>query len=666
VAILWHKSILVKVYRMDLKFSGSFFHRKRAIKFSGLVLLVLLFLSACSFSLAEDITPPPGAEIPFEEPTQPPLSGPLYPLVKPNPAAASATYAEKCAPCHGTMGLGDGSMAGQLPVPAPAIGTDQVSREAAPSEWYSIITQGNLERRMPPFNSLSDRQRWDVVAYLYSLSTTEQIIKEGEKLYQVNCAGCHGLAGNGKGPDIGDLSIAPTNFTDLELMAGRSDQQLFQSISEGKGADMPGYAEQLSPQEIWAISDYLRSLTFASQTTANTTLETPAPSMNEALVTETVSPTPESISGFGRVEGQVMSASGGEIPSGLTVTLYGFDQMQQVYSAETVVDAEGRYIFEEVPMPEGRAFLTSVEVDGVAYSSDIAVADVDTTSLTMMLPYYETTTDTAQLTVDRLHLLFEYIEPDTLRVVEMYIISNLGESVVVAADEGQPVLLYDLPEGAANLQFQDGMIGERYVEMDGGFGDLAVIRPGASQHQVIYSYDLPYKSALDFKHGVNLPVEAVIILIPEDGIRLDGEQLNNMGSRDVQGIPYLMYSSDSLEAGSDLHIEISGRPSSGGPLLSLGSNSSLTVGLLAFGVALIVAGGWLFLRSRNGKKNQHEAQVDDHLPAPGGDEDVDTLLDTILALDDRYKAGEIPKEAYLKRREELKASIKELVREREA
>jgi hypothetical protein len=158
----------------------------------------------------------------------------------------------------------------------------------------------------------------------------------------------------------------------------------------------------------------------------------------------------------------------------------------------------------------------------------------------------------------------------------------------------------------------------------------------------------------------------VIILIPEDGIRLDGEQLNNMGSRDVQGIPYLMYSSDSLEAGSDLHIEISGRPSSGGPLLSLGSNSSLTVGLLAFGVALIVAGGWLFLRSRNGKKNQHEAQVDDHLPAPGGDEDVDTLLDTILALDDRYKAGEIPKEAYLKRREELKASIKELVREREA
>lgn len=662
----WHKSILLKVQRMDQKFPESFIHRKLAIKFSGLVLLVLVFLSACSFSLAEDITPPPGAEVPFEEPTQPPLSGPLYPLVKPNPAAASATYAEKCAPCHGTMGLGDGSMAGQLPVPPPAIGTDQVSRQASPSEWYTIVTQGNLERRMPPFSSLSDRQRWDVVAFLYSLSTTDQIISDGEELYQANCVACHGVEGNGKGSEAGGLSVAPTNFTNLEFMAGISDEQLFQSISDGKGADMPAYAEQLSPQEMWAISDYLRSLTFVSQTAASNTLEAPAPSATEALATEAISPSPESVSGLGRVEGQVVSASGGEIPSGLNVTLYGFDQMQQAYSAEAVADTEGFYIFEDVPMPEGRAFLTSVEVDGVAYSSDIAVADAETTNLNLILPYYETTTDSSQLTVDRLHLLFEYVEPDTLRVVEMYIISNPGDEVVVASEEGQAVLRYDLPEGATNLQFQDGVVGERYVELDGGFGDLAVIRPGASQHQVIYSYDLPYKNALDFRHGVNLPVDAVIILIPEDGIRLDGEQLTDMGSRDVQGIPYLMYSSDSLAAGSDLTIEISGRPSSGGPLLSLGSNSSLIVGLLAFGVALIVAGGWLYLRARNGKETQDEQQVDDQLPAPGDGEDVDTLLDTILALDDQYKAGEIPKEAYLKRREELKASIKELVREREA
>jgi mono/diheme cytochrome c family protein len=648
---------------MEHNFSLNGIQDKQMYRLTGIAILFLFALSACSFSLAEDITPPPGAEIPVEEPTQPPLSGPLYPLVQPDPAAASTIYADKCAPCHGATGLGDGSMAGQLPVPAPAVGTNQVSRKASPSQYYAIITQGNLERRMPPFSSLSDRQRWDLVAYLYSLSTSAEFIAQGEDVYQAYCADCHGLKGNGRGPEAGGLPTTPTNLTDLELMAGISDEALYQAISAGKGPAMPAFGDTLSAQEMWAVSDYLRSLTFAPQAAASQVETTPEPDAAGSSQSSTASPTAETISGLGRVEGQVISASGGEIPPGLIVTLYGFDQMQQAFSEEAAVAEDGTFVFEEVPMPEGRAFLTSTEVDGVAYSSDIAVADAETSSLSLNLPYYETTTDTSQLTVDRLHLLFEYLEPETLRVVEMYIVSNPGDRIVVAQEEDQAVLRYDLPEGATNLQFQDGVVGERYVELEGGFGDLAVIRPGAGQHQVIYSYDLPYKSDLDFRHGINLPVDALIVLLPEDGIRLEGEALNDMGTRDVQGIPYQMYSSEFLESGSDLVIEISGRPSTGGPLLSFGSDSSLTIGLLAFGVALIAAGGWMYLRARNGRADQDDPEDSAEFPVQDGSEDVDTLLDAILALDDQYKAGELPKEAYLKRREELKARIKEVLQE---
>jgi mono/diheme cytochrome c family protein len=657
---------------MNQKLIGSNHHRERILTVSGLVLLALLLLSACSFSLAEDITPPPGAEVPFEEPTQPAVSGPLYPLVKPNPASASGTYAEKCAPCHGDTGLGDGSMAEQLPVPAPAVGTNLVSRKATPGEWYAIVTQGNLERRMPPFNSLSDRQRWDVVAYLYSLSTDPETITEGEEVYLANCAACHGRGGDGKGPEAAGLPTAATNFTDLEMMAGVSDEILYQAISEGKGSAMPSFGEQLSPQEMWAATDYLRSLTFMPQSLENVAA---APEATESSVATAASPTEEIEEGFGRVEGQVVSVSGGEIPAGLTVTLYGFDQMQQSFSAEAAVDQEGLVTFEEVPMPEGRAFLASTEVDGVAYSSDIAVVDSDTTNMVLILPYYETTTDTSQLVVDRLHLLMEYIEPETLRVVEMYIVSNPGDQIVVAGEEGQPVLEYALPEGAKNLQFQDGVVGERYVELASGFGDMAVVRPGASQHQVIYSYDLAYSNGLDFKHAVDLPVDALIVMIPEDGIKLAGAQLMDMGTRDVQGIPYHTYSSNFMEAGSDLALEISGRPAPGGSLLTIDSNSrvhignliisSALLGMVVFGLVLILAGVWLYLRSRNSQSDQRERGFDLDSPETLGDENVDTLLDAILALDDQYKAGEIPQDAYLKRREELKASIKDLLKEEE-
>jgi hypothetical protein len=76
--------------------------------------LALVFLSACSFSLAEDITPPPGAEQVNLPGTQsPPSVEMVYPLVPPNPINGQAIYAEKCAPCHGATGQGDGPKARQ-------------------------------------------------------------------------------------------------------------------------------------------------------------------------------------------------------------------------------------------------------------------------------------------------------------------------------------------------------------------------------------------------------------------------------------------------------------------------------------------------------------------------------------------------------------------------
>jgi hypothetical protein len=243
----------------------------------------------------------------------------------------------------------------------------------------------------------------------------------------------------------------------------------------------------------------------------------------------------------------------------------------------------------------------------------------------------------------------------------MYIISNPGDRTIMAAKDGQPVIKFTLPNGATNLQFQDGAVGERYVELPNGFGDLAVIRPGAGQHQVIYSYDLPYKDKLDFNHPTDMPVNAVVILLPEDGIKIKSDQLSDMGTRDVQGFPYRMYSSDLIQAGSNLELDIAGRPKTGGSGSVLGSSTNLVIGLFAFGIALILAGGWLYSRTRNGKPEEDPLEAVEGSTTAENEQDVDMLLDAILALDDQYHAGELPEEAYIKRRGELKARIKELL-----
>jgi hypothetical protein len=46
---------------------------------------------------------------------------------------------------------------------------------------------------------------------------------------------------------------------------------------------------------------------------------------------------------------------------------------------------------------------------------------------------------------------------------------------------------------------------------------------------------------------------------------------------------------------------------------------------------------------------------------PPENENPDDLMDAIITLDDLYKAGEIPEDAYLKRRAELKERLRRLL-----
>jgi mono/diheme cytochrome c family protein len=626
-------------------------------------LISLVFLSACSFSLAEDITPPPGSEVSAEMPTQAPPSGPLFPAVPPSPANGASIYVEKCAPCHGETGLGNGPQANQLPNPPSALGDASLARQAIPAEWYTAVTQGNLESFMPPFNSLSDSQRWDVVAYALTLSSSSQILSQGEALYQANCVNCHGEMGQGDGVEAASLEVQPPDFTDQELMASRSDADLFQAISAGAAPAMPAYEGQLSEDERWALAAYLRPLAWAESLETATTGQatppqgTPAPGETQTAAapgTPLVTPAAEAV---GVITGKVTNASGGDVPSGLAVTLHGFDQMQQTSTASTTVNPDGSYTFENVEMPPGRAFITSLEQGDIAYSSDVAMVETGMATLDLPITFYETSTDASMLKVDRLHLLLEYIEPDILRIIELYIISNPSDKTITAAEQASPILSFNLPEGASNLQVEDGQLGERYIETPDGFGDTAAIRPGMGKHQVVFSYDLPYKRKLQFAQTMTLPVSAVVMLMPEDGLKVKSEQLADMDVRDVQGVPYRMFSSGPIETGSELEMTITGRSSGGSLIPTAGSSTGLVIGLLAFGVALVGVGVWLYRRRaveivqvEDGASLEIEEEI---LPSS-----ADELMDAILALDDQYHAGEIPAEAYRLRRAELKERLK--------
>jgi hypothetical protein len=172
---------------------------------------------------------------------------------------------------------------------------------------------------------------------------------------------------------------------------------------------------------------------------------------------------------------------------------------------------------------------------------------------------------------------------------------------------------------------------------------------------------MPYTRTLDLSQPLTLPVNAVVILVPQQGPKVNSDLLVDEGTRPVEGVNYRMYSSSRLEAGSELSLSISGRPRASGSGFQTGSTSSLVIGLGAFGLALIATGTWLFKRSRAAGSDAARDQDDLELPDDDIPDDPEILMDAILALDDQYQAGDLPEEAYRQRRAELKARLKALM-----
>lgn len=90
------------------------------------------------------------------------------------------------------------------------------------------------------------------------------VLAVGRRLFiWFNCYGCHGgRAGGGMGPSLRDAA----------WMYGSTDQDIFNSIAEGRPHGMPAWGTTLPEVEIWKIVAYIKSM--------GTELEPEAPPQN--------------------------------------------------------------------------------------------------------------------------------------------------------------------------------------------------------------------------------------------------------------------------------------------------------------------------------------------------------------------------------------------------
>jgi mono/diheme cytochrome c family protein len=211
---------------------------------------------------------------------------------------AKMDYRRYCAGCHGDLGDGNGENAPWLdPKPRDfTIATFKCRSTLTGTlptdeDLFNTIGRGVTNSNMPVWNSFSDQQRADLVAYIKTFSPRWEKEKAGEPIkipaeppvniesishgkalfLKMECWKCHGPDGKGDGPsaatltDSKDQPIRPYNFatggSDSRFKCGSENEDIYRIFMTGvDGTPMPSFADNIQPNDAWDLVHFLRTL----------------------------------------------------------------------------------------------------------------------------------------------------------------------------------------------------------------------------------------------------------------------------------------------------------------------------------------------------------------------------------------------------------------------
>ena len=127
--------------------------------------------------------------------------------------------------------------------------------------FNNLPAKGTIKRgELFPYPLANDSNGYKMSATIknpFVDSLPKAALAEAGRLFNINCAICHGATGTGNGP-IADKIGSVANLTEAAKVA-MADGTMFHSITYGKGL-MGSYASQLTREQRWMIIKYIRTL----------------------------------------------------------------------------------------------------------------------------------------------------------------------------------------------------------------------------------------------------------------------------------------------------------------------------------------------------------------------------------------------------------------------
>jgi mono/diheme cytochrome c family protein len=212
-----------------------------------------------------------------------------------------ALYVQNCSVCHGERGQGSSHPVGG-PVPPRDLASPQSRAELSRERMIASVTNGRPGTGMAAFSGrLSPKDIESVVDYVRAALMVQPAdaisgtrahggrsaevpapqkpqvaaipkadmslpmpngltgdAAKGGRFYNANCATCHGVKGDGKGPRAYFINPKPRNFLEARSRATFNRPVIYMATAMGRlGSEMPAWSKVLTDQEIADVSEYV-------------------------------------------------------------------------------------------------------------------------------------------------------------------------------------------------------------------------------------------------------------------------------------------------------------------------------------------------------------------------------------------------------------------------
>ncbi len=361
------------------------------------------------------------------------------------------------------------------------------------------------------------------------------------------------------------------------------------------------------------------------------------------------------------LDGRVTNGTPGEAaPSGLEVSLTIFDGEDLLQQLSTITDDEGAFRFSDVPSGPGLRYAVGIEYLGALYQ-----ADADPNGETPLeMTVYETTTEAAGIAIldDTLMVTPDEEEQGVLLVREVARIRNSQLLTFIPSfqqetEAGMTLLRFSLPFGYRDLTIRSDLIGGQVIPVDRGVGITAAVPPGV--HAMVFTYALPYEGTnLVYEPSFPFGVQALRVLMREDAGTAVGSDLEQLESITVGGQTFRVFQVSNLAPGERITLGFSDLPREPWTqrvwdAISGRWEVSLVIpGLAGLLLLALLLYAWR-LRLRKAEFIAPAVLVGNIQRQPA----QRRWLEAIARLDESFQQGEVPREEYTTRREELKRTL---------